>query len=145
MAFMIVMMLNSQHEDLYSPSLICFRICSRCIGLIFGPVRKSIRYNVNYVRGSRALPVQSGVKLFTPYRIDMFWIGNIRFKSNLASVQESDNEIPFKNGTHPLNSSFTSGAERSKKLSDTERITFGIGEFQVLIVTKIVPDQLDQV
>ena len=50
-----------------------------------------------------------------------------------------------KNEADPLNSPFTSGAERSKKLSDTERITFGIGVFQVLIVTNIVPNQLDQV
>ena len=49
-----------------------------------------------------------------------------------------------KNGADPLNSLLTLGAERSRKLSDTERITFGIGVFQVIIITKIVPDQLDQ-
>ena len=50
-----------------------------------------------------------------------------------------------KSGADPLNSQFTLRAERSRKLSDTERITFGIGVFQLIIVTKIVPDQLDQV
>ena len=44
----------------------------------------------------------------------------------------------------PLNSLFTLGAKRYKKLSDTELIIFGIGAFQVMIVTKIVPDQLYQ-
>ena len=51
----------------------------------------------------------------------------------------------FKNGADPMNSLFTLGAELSKKLCDTECITFGIGAFQVMIVTKIVPDQWDQV
>ena len=45
-----------------------------------------------------------------------------------------------KNGGDPLNRSFTLGAERSKKLSDTECITFGIGAFHLVIVTGIVPD-----
>ena len=46
-----------------------------------------------------------------------------------------------KNGTDPLNRSFTLAAECSKKLSDTERITFGIGAFQLVIVTGTVPDR----
>ena len=50
-----------------------------------------------------------------------------------------------KNGADPLNSLFTLGAEHSKKLSDMERIFFGIGAFQVIMVTKIVPDHLNQV
>ena len=50
-----------------------------------------------------------------------------------------------KNGAVRLNSLFTLGAERARKLSDTERIIFGIREFQVIIITKILPDQLDQV
>ena len=45
-----------------------------------------------------------------------------------------------KNGADPLNRPFMSGVERSKKLSDTERIPF-----EIVIVTKIVSDQLDQV
>ena len=49
-----------------------------------------------------------------------------------------------KNGADPLNSPLTLGAQRSRKLSDTERITFEIGVFQAIMVTKIVPDQLDQ-
>ena len=48
----------------------------------------------------------------------------------------------FHSKSNQLNSPFTSGTERSEKLSDMEHITFGIGAFQV-IVTKIVPDQLD--
>ena len=50
-----------------------------------------------------------------------------------------------KNVADPLNNLFTLGAEHSRKLSNTERITFGIGALQFIIVTKIVPDQLDQV
>ena len=50
-----------------------------------------------------------------------------------------------KNRADPVNSLLTLGAERSKNLSDTERITFGIEAFQVIIVTKIVSDKLDQV
>ena len=49
-----------------------------------------------------------------------------------------------KNEADPLNRSFTLGAERSKKLSDTERITFGIAVFQLVIVTGTVPDRLGQ-
>ena len=44
----------------------------------------------------------------------------------------------FRSKSNQLNGPFTSGAEHSEKLSDTEHITFGIGAF-----TKIVPDQLD--
>ena len=42
-----------------------------------------------------------------------------------------------KNGADPLNNPFTLRAERSRKLSNTGRITLGIGAFQVIIVTKI--------
>ena len=42
------------------------------------------------------------------------------------------------NWTDPLNSPFALGVERSRKLSDMERITFRIGAFQVTIITKIV-------
>ena len=49
-----------------------------------------------------------------------------------------------KNGADPLNSPFTIRAERSKKLSDTERITFGIGAFQLVIFTGIAPERWDQ-
>ena len=50
-----------------------------------------------------------------------------------------------KNGANPLNSLFTLGAEHSKTLSDTKHIFFGVGAFQVIMVTKIVPDHLNQV
>ena len=50
-----------------------------------------------------------------------------------------------KNGADPLICPFTLRVEHSRKLSDTERITFGTGVLQLIIVTKIVPDQLDQV
>ena len=50
-----------------------------------------------------------------------------------------------KNEADSLNSPFRLEAERSKKLSDTERITSGIVAFQIIMVTKIVPEQLDQV
>ena len=49
------------------------------------------------------------------------------------------------NQTDPLNSRFTSEAEHYIKLLEVEHITFGIGAFHAIIVTKIVPDQLDQV
>ena len=63
-------------------------------------------------------------------------------KATWPPVKETNNEIPLKNRANLLNSPFTLGAERSKKLSDKERITFGIGAFQVIIVTKIVLDQV---
>ena len=49
-----------------------------------------------------------------------------------------------KNVADLLNSPFTLGAERSKKLSDTEHTTIGIGASQVIIVTEIVPDRRGQ-
>ena len=49
-----------------------------------------------------------------------------------------------KNRADPMNSQFTLGEECSKKLSNTERITFGIRAFQVIIITRIVPDQLSK-
>ena len=61
------------------------RLCSHCTGSTFGPVRKSIRYDVNDACGNQTRLIRSGVELFTSYRIDIFWIGNIRFKRNLAS------------------------------------------------------------
>ena len=73
------------YQSAKSPACLGLTLCSHYIGLIFGPVRKPIRYNVNDARGNRSGPVRLGVELFTPYRIDMFWIGNIRFKSNLVS------------------------------------------------------------
>ena len=48
----------------------------------------------------------------------------------------------FRSKSNELNSWFTSGAERSEKLS--YHITFEIGAFQVIVI-KIVPDRLDQV
>ena len=48
----------------------------------------------------------------------------------------------FRSKSNELNSPFTTGAERSEKLS--YHITFGIGPFQVIVI-KIVPDKLDQV
>ena len=38
--------------------------------------------------------------------------------------------IRSKNGANPLNGLITLGAERSKKLSDTDRITFGIERYR---------------
>ena len=66
-------------------------------------------------------------------------------KETLPRVQESDNEIPFQKwGRSARFCPFTLRAERSKKLYDTERITFGIGAFQLVIVTGIVPDRRGQ-
>ena len=47
---------------------------------------------------------------------------------------KSDDEIPSQKRGDALNSPFTSGAKRSKTLSDTEHITFRIGVFQVIII-----------
>ena len=71
----------------------------------------------------------------------LFWSG--KSKCTLESKRVIT-RFRSKNGADPLNRSFTLGAERSKKLSDTERITFGIGAFQLVIVTGIVPDQRGQ-
>ena len=100
-----------------------YGLCSHCTGSIFSPVRKSIPLQCEQCSGNS----NRTSKLFTLYRIDMlcfcFCLG---FHS--------------KNGANLLNSPFTLGAERSRKLSDTERITFGVGVFQVIMVTKLVPD-----
>ena len=123
-----------------------FRLYSYYTGLIFGPVRKSIRYNLKNARGNRIGPDWSRVELFTLYR---GWICYILvFVWQKQPSLESKRMITrflSKNGTDPLNSPFTLGVEHSEKLSDTGRITFGIGAFQVIIVTKILPDQSDQV
>ena len=88
--------------------------------------------------GNRTSPDRSEVKAvrFTPYRIDMLHICFGLPKETWPQVQDSDKEIPFQIGTDPLNSLFTLGAERSKKLSDTERVTFRIGVFLVISITK---------
>ena len=53
-------------------------LCPHCNGSIFGPIQKSIRYNVNNARGNRIESDRSVVELFTPYRIDglkcLFWL-----------------------------------------------------------------------
>ena len=46
-----------------------------------------------------------------------------------------------RSGVDQLNSPFTLGVERSKKLLDMERITFGIRAFQLVIVTGTVPNR----
>ena len=83
-------------------------------------------------------------ELFTPYQIDICF--GLQ-KQTYPRVQESDNEIPFSSRKRAdlLNSLFTSEAERSKKLSDAEPITFGIGAFQLVIVTGIVLDRWGQI
>ena len=57
-------------------------------------------------------------------------------KATWPLVQENDKDIPFQKWGNPPNSPFTSGAECSKKLSDTEHITSGIEAFQAIIITK---------
>ena len=101
---------------------------------IFGPVLESIRYNVNSAWGNR-----TGPDLFTPCILDryLFWSG--KSKPTLES-KRAIMRFRSKNGGDLLKRSFTLGAERSKNLSDTECITSGIGAFQLIIVTGIVPD-----
>ena len=72
-------------------------------------------------------PDRSGVELFrTIWDQYLFWSG--KSKPTLES-KRAIMGFHSKNGANPLNmyKSVTLGAERSKKLSDTERITFGIG------------------
>ena len=69
-------------------------------------------------------PDQSGVELFTPHRIDICF-GLAKANPTLKSKRVIT-RFRSKIGADPLNSSFTLGTERSKKLSDTERITFWI-------------------
>ena len=66
----------------------------------------------------------------TPYRIDICLSG--KSKSTLES-KIVITRFHYRNGADRLSSQFTLRAERSKKLSDTERITFGIGAFQLVI------------
>ena len=61
------------------------KLCLHYAGSIFGPVRKPTPYNVNDARGNRTGPLQSRAELFTSYQMDMFWIGNIRFRSKLTT------------------------------------------------------------
>ena len=97
---------------------------------------------MNSAQGNRTESDRSGVELFTLYRIDMLHICFRLAKETFPRVQESDNEIPFQKwGRSARFLPFTLRAERSKKLSDTERITFGIGAFQFVIVTRIVPER----
>ena len=63
----------------------------------------------------------------------------------LPQVRENDNAILFQKRANPLNRLFTWELSIPKKLSHTERAFFGIGAFRVIIVSKIVPDHLDQV
>ena len=59
----------------------------------FGPVRESIRYNVNSAWGNRTGSDRSGIELFTPYGIDIcFGLAKPNLPSNPG---ESDNDIPF--------------------------------------------------
>ena len=124
----------------------CVRLCSHYTGSILGPVRKSIQYNVKSARGNLIRQDRSGVEVFTPYRIDMLHIcfGLAKKKPGFAS-KRLITRFCSKNGVDVIDSPFTSQAESSKKPSDTACITFSIGAFQVIIVTKIVSDQLDQV
>ena len=78
-------------------------------------------------KSNRTGPDRSGVELFrTIWDQYLFWSG--KSKPTLES-KRAIMGFRSKNGANPLNMyrSFTLGAERSKKLSDTERITFGIG------------------
>ena len=70
---------------------------------------------------------------------DPFWSGS---ETDSIQCEQCSGKLTQ---TDPLNSFFTSEAEHCIKLFEVECITFGIGVFHVIIVTKIVPDQLDQV
>ena len=108
-------------------------------------------YRIDFRSGSEIDPIQceqclrksnqTGVELFTPYRIDIcFGLA----KANLPRVQESDNKIPFQKWGRSTEQVVHIRSRAFQKLSDTERITFGIGAFQLVIVTAIVPGRLGQ-
>ena len=52
----------------------------------------------------------------------------------------SDSEIPFQKRGRSTEQVVHIRSGAFQKLSDMERITFGIGAFQLVIVTGIVPD-----
>ena len=93
---------------------------------------------MNSAWGNRTGPDRSGVELFrTIWDQYLFWSG--KSKPTLES-KRAIMGFHSKNGANPLNRSFTLGAERSKKLSNTKRITFGIGASELVIVTGIATD-----
>ena len=85
-------------------------------------------------------PDRTGLELSCSHHIGSIFV-LVSQKQTYPRIQESDNEIRSKNRADPLNRSFTLVGERSKMLSDTERITFGIWAFQLVIVTGIVPER----
>ena len=87
-------------------------------------------------------PDHSGVEPFTPYQIDTC-LGLAT--ANLPSSPRVITRFCSKNEADLLNSLFTLEVEHSKKLSDTECITFGFGAFQLVIITGIVLDQWGQI
>ena len=117
-----------------------FRLYSHYNGSIFGLVRKSIRYNVNSAWGNQTGPVWSWAVHTLSDRY-LCWFG--KSKPTLESKRVMT-RFCSKNGVDPLNSPFTLVAERPEKVADTERITSGIGAFQLIIVTGIVPDRRGQ-
>ena len=123
----------------------CLRLCSHYTGSIFGPLRKSIRYNVNNAQGIE--PHRTGLELSCSHCTGSicFIFAFVWQKKPSLKPKRVITRFCSQNGADPLNSPFTLGAECSKKRSDMERITFRIGVLQVIIVTKIVSDQLDQV
>ena len=132
--------LSSALSTFLTVSFRSLRLCSHYTGLIFGSVRKSILYNVNHARGirNRTELVKSGVELFTSYRI-------ICSRSVIFVSKERDKKIPFqKRGRSAEQPVRTMRGESCQKLSDTERITFRIGAFQLVIVTGIVLDHRGQ-
>ena len=108
-------------------------------------------YWINFWSGSGIDPLQceqclgksnrtdrSGVELFcTVWDQYLFWSGKSKptFESKRMIMGFHSN-----NSANSLHGSFTLGTERSKKLSNTEHITFGIGASELIIVTGIETD-----
>ena len=88
-------------------------------------------------------PDRYGLELSCSNRTGLICSGSVMLvsKATQSRVEKSDNEIPFQKRGQSAEQLVHIKIGRSKKLSDTERITFGSGAFQLVIVTETVPGQ----
>ena len=120
---------------MFTPYWIDFRSCSE-IG----------RIKCEQCLGKSNGPDRSGVELFTPYQIRyapcLFWFG----KKTSPRVQENDNEFPFQKLSRSAEQPVHMHKERSvPKNYLIRKYHFRNQAFRGIIVTIVVPDQLNQV